>query len=164
VNFGTKNSRLVFWDTSVVLAWLNEERDKPLAAIDSLLREHRKGEFLLGFCVVSRAEVLYTAREEKLEWWRQFLCREDVVEVQVDDRIAERAAEIRKCAKERQIKVPPLADALVIASAERSSADVLHACDRKHILRFGNEGDIVKVTISEPGDLSGQMWLLFSMD
>src|SRR5438128_878983 len=105
------------WDATVLLAWLEEDESAPLGGIDSVVEEIDKKSAILIVSVVAHTEVLRAKHsDEQMKKFRGFLQRSNVLVVNVDLRIAEKAEAIRSkgLAENRKIKTP---DAQHIASA-----------------------------------------------
>jgi len=123
---------LYAWDSSIFLAWLSEEEDKPLGGIDSVVQEIDSGNASLLVSVVAYSEVLrakHTA--EQFEAFEKFLGRSNIVVADNDIRIAKKAEEGRSRALPR--KKIKTADATHLATAIIYQADVFHTTDGKLI-------------------------------
>lgn len=138
---GTESRVVYSWDTNVFLAYLNEEKDKPLADIAAVAREIElgKADFIVSTIVI--AELLDLVDDESLASdFQEFIRRPNVEIVNVDPRIARRTARLRaewratatSDEQARNIKTP---DAIIIASAMLAGATVLHSLEprmRRH--------------------------------
>ncbi len=143
------------WDATVLLAWLEEDENAPLGGIDSVVQEIDGGTATLIVSVVAHTEVLRAKHsEEQMQKFRAFLERSNVLVVNVDLRIAEKAEEIRSKGLEakRKIKTP---DAQHMASAIVYHAEVFHTLDDKLIGLSGTK-IVDGLTISKPISSSGQ--------
>lgn len=132
---GTKEPVLVAWDSCVWLAWFNAESDKPLESIRATLAESEAGKLTLLMSAVCFAEVLDIADSPDAGTKiRAYAKRKNVFRADLDFRIAEKAAEIRKRSIDanargeriRKIRTP---DALIAAIALIYRATVLHSFD-----------------------------------
>jgi predicted nucleic acid-binding protein len=119
------------WDTTVFLAWLNEEASAPLADIDLVAKEIDAGEAILVVPVTIASEVL----DSKLNGDQRakltaFLKRSNVINADTTLAIAQKAGEIRSAGlamkPQRKIKTP---DATIIATAMLYKCDALHSLD-----------------------------------
>src|SRR6516165_3361947 len=89
-------STVYAWDATVLLAWLNEEKSAPLGNIDSVVQEIDEGKASLIVSVVAHTEVLQAKHsEEQMKEFHAFLERSNVLVVDIDLRISEKAQEIR---------------------------------------------------------------------
>ena len=151
----SKEKEIVFWDSCVFLAWLKEEQDKDLDAIKHLLERAKKGELIIGVSPVSRVEVLFKLRgdRDKIEQWRGALDQDYIHEKTIDQHVATRAAEMRIALRDpnNQDKSKlPLADALILASAEIMESQALHTYDKSHLLPLDGDHNVTRVRIIEP--------------
>ena len=137
------------WDTSVFLAWLNEETSAPLRDIDVVVGEIDSGKATLIVSVTTYSEILETKHtKEQLNKLDLFLKRSNVMIADVTVPIAQEASRIRSAAhsQKRNIKTP---DATIMATAILYEADVLHSLDPHHLNLSGS--DIVnRLKIIEP--------------
>ncbi len=140
---------IIFWDSCIFLAWLNQEPDKDLIAIEYYLRLSANGKIELGCSTISRAEVLFLIRNDrkKQDQWRKILDDPGIREVNVREDIAERAVELRDAVHRRGGKLS-LADALIIASAELIGAKELQSYD-SDLIQLNGQG-IVALPIQPP--------------
>ena len=154
----TARTPIYCWDTSVVIAWFRAESDKPLDDIELVIRDIEYGRANLLVSVTTYCEVLsIPGFERAAETFRKFLDRSNVMQVNVDPRIAETAVQVREAGREqrRNIKTP---DAQIIATAINYSADVLHTFDEKLINVSGSH--IVRgLRITRPVAITGQQAL-----
>jgi predicted nucleic acid-binding protein len=129
-----KNGKPVYlWDTSILLKWINGEAEPEdtVAGIADVVAKIDKGKCFLVFSQITRVEAFSNKAgmsiREKVEAAFQ---RENVVVVDVDSRIARKAAEIREHCQgldpSRKVKTP---DAIQIATAIVHDADELHIQD-----------------------------------
>jgi predicted nucleic acid-binding protein len=131
---GTDTGKIA-WDSCIFLAWFNQEDDKPLDEIAALLRMVESGKLVLYVSAICAAEVLDLAGESDAGTkFSAFLKRDYVVPVNVDFRIAQRAAQFRQRIKSaldrgevsRGLRAP---DAIIAASAVIYRVPVLHTFD-----------------------------------
>ncbi len=127
----SKAKAVYCWDTTVFLAWLNEERGAPLADIEAVVREIDSNQAVLVVPVTIASEILDSklsaAQKAKLS---AFLHRSNVINADTTLNIARKAREIREAGlamkPERKIKTP---DATIIATAVIYGCDALHSLD-----------------------------------
>jgi len=159
----TKNPKYC-WDTSVFLAWLNQEESAPLADIEMVLDQIYMLKATLVVAVTTYTEILRAKHSQKqLEEFDKFLLRSNVIKVDTTFQIAQKAERIRSAAFERpkrgqkrNIKTP---DATIISTAIIYGVDVLHSMEPRH--HSLSESDIVDgLRIELPQDSSGQRALL----
>jgi predicted nucleic acid-binding protein len=151
---------LYAWDSSIFLAWLSEEQDKPLGGIDSVVQEIDGGTASLLVSVVAYSEILrarHTA--EQIEIFEKFLERTNVIVADNDIRIARKAEHVRSRAlPRRKIKT---ADATHLATAIIYRADIFHTTDDK-LIKLNASPLVDGLRISLPVSLSGQGFLDFT--
>jgi predicted nucleic acid-binding protein len=145
------------WDASVLLAWLGEEEGAPLGGIDSVVEEIDAGDRVatLIVSVVAHTEVLAAKHtEDQIKKFRAFLERSNVLVVDVDLRVSEKAEAIRSkaLAEGRKIKTP---DAQHLATAILYRADVFHTLDDK-LINLSGSAIVDGLTISKPISHTGQ--------
>jgi len=147
------------WDTSVFIAWIAEEQDKPLADIQVVVEEINFGKAVLIVPVTVYTEILRTKyTQEQLDKFDGFLKRSNVIRVDTTFPIAQKASRIRGMgeAENRKIKTP---DAIIMATAILYKADVLHSFDPDQLNL--HESIIVDgLRITRPISLTGQRGLL----
>jgi hypothetical protein len=145
------------WDTSVFLAWLGEETGAPLANIELVIDEIDKSLAVLLVPVTAYSEVLeFNNTPKKMEKFRKFLERSNIIVADVTKAIAEKAGEIRSrglAAKpKRKIKTP---DATFMATAIIFRADVFHTCETEQLPNLSGTSIVDKLKICSPGPISG---------
>jgi predicted nucleic acid-binding protein len=143
------------WDTSVFLAWLTEQADAPLADIEAVAEEIDKNVAALITSTTTYSEVLEVKHsKDKMDQFRDFLKRSNIVTQDVTVTIAEKAQEIRgkALAEGRKIKTP---DAQHLATAILCKADVLHSLD-PDMLNLDGSPIVDGLKIKLPVPLSGQ--------
>lgn len=132
---GNPESLLECWDSCVFLAWFKKEQDKPLAAIEEMIRRVVKNKSTLLVSAISFAEVLDQAgKSDAGTQFRGFVKRTNVVVADADTRIGSLAADIRIAGLEslsngqisQGVKIP---DALIAATAVIYKANVLYTFD-----------------------------------
>jgi predicted nucleic acid-binding protein len=147
------------WDTSVFIAWMAEEQDKPLADIQVVVEEINTGKAVLIVPVTVYTEILRTKyTQEQLDKFDGFLKRSNVIKVDTTFPIAQKASRIRAMAEaeNRRIKTP---DATIIATAILYKAEVLHSFD-PHQLNLDQSNIVDGLRISPPISVGGQHGLL----
>ncbi len=136
---GTESRAAYSWDTCVFVALLKKEADKPLANIMAVANDIQlgKADFVISTIVITELLDLITDHVLADEF-QAFIRRPNVLVVNVDPRVARRAARLRaewrttaKSEKEdRNIKTP---DAIIIATAILAGATVLHSLEPRFI-------------------------------
>lgn len=143
------------WDATVLLAWLEEDQSAPLGGIDSVVQEIDDKAATLVVSVVAHTEVLRAKHsDEQIKKFRDFLARSNVLVIDVDLRVSEKAEEIRSKALPtgRKIKTP---DAQHLATAIIYRVDVFHTLDDK-LLNLNGSALVDGLVISKPIAKSGQ--------
>ena len=144
------------WDTSVFLAWIQEEQAAPLDDIALVVAEIDSGTSNLIVSVEIYSEVLETKQTpEQFARFEQFLKRSNVVLIDKTQPIARKAGEIRSrgLAEGRKINGP---DATVMATAILAGADVLHSLDDRHHIALSGSSIVDGLRITRPQLFSGQ--------
>jgi len=152
------------WDTSVFLAYLNNDPRASQADIEIVIQQVIAGEANLIVSVTTFAEILTTHHTQaQLEAFEKFLRRDNVARVDVTFPIAQKAGAIRARAEQpdaagikRKLKTP---DAQIIATAIIYKATVLHTLDEKLLNLDGHE-IVDHLPITLPRDFRGQLGLL----
>ena len=147
------------WDTSVFVAWLKEEPDKPLADIAAVAAEIDANEAVLVVPVTVLTEM--QPRKFTAEEWDSFqktLRRSNVVVADTTPAIAERGSRLRDRAEAEGRKIKT-GDATIIATAIVYGVAMLHTFEPKHINLSGSEV-VEGLRITQPLPLSGQKGLL----
>jgi predicted nucleic acid-binding protein len=152
------------WDASVFIAWLDAEESAPLTQIASVVEEIDAGTANLIVSVTAYSEILEVKRtKRKMEKFKNFLKRSNVLVVETTVAIAEKAAEIRsKGLKEkppRKLKTP---DATFMAVAILYKADMLHSLD-PDFLALDGKPIVDGLAIKSPQTRDGQ-GVLFAPD
>lgn len=155
----------ICWDTSVFLAWFNEEASAPLGDIDIVLELIHSGKALLIVSVTTYTEIVHAKHtDEQIALLDLFLKRSNVVRADTTFAVAQKAEQVRSRGIElapskhevRNIKTP---DATIIATAIVHQVDVLHSLEPRHIAL--SESPIVDgLKITAPRHPSGQSSLL----
>src|SRR4029079_15139196 len=114
----TDNRPVYCWDTTVFLAWLNEESGAPLLDIDSVAQEIDKGKAILIVPVTIISDILDSKLSgEQRARLNAFLKRSNVVNATTTLPIAIKARELRDAGRAmkppKKIKTP---DATVVAT------------------------------------------------
>lgn len=124
--------KVVCWDTAVWLAWLLGERQWPdtvLAGIEDVILDLEKGRLLLMTSSITRSEVFegrLTPVQKNL--WTSILRRSDVHAIAADDRVNDRASQIREYHASRGVKLLT-PDAIHLATAVLYKADEFQTMD-----------------------------------
>ena len=132
----TSDSRIIYWDTCIFLAWLKNEK-RPgveMAGLVSIANEITKGNFHLITSVTTMAEVLFNRSGKGIaDRFKNLFKQSNVDAINIDERIATKAGEIREYYIEASKKdgKPALgfADALHLATAIVQEATVFHTFD-----------------------------------
>lgn len=127
---------IIYWDACVFLAWLKNE-DRPeteMAGLASVVDEIEKRNFHLITSVTTKIEVLpKRSGEEVMTKFSNLFKQENVDVIIIDERIANKASEIREYyieeAKETGNRALGFADTLHLATAIIREASVLHTFD-----------------------------------
>lgn len=125
------NEPIYCWDTTVFLAWINDEAGAPLADIDLVARQIDAGDAVLVVPVTITSEILDSKLSgEQRAKLSAFLKRRSVINADTTLVIARKAREIRDAGLAmkpiRKIKTP---DATIIATAVVYKCDSLHTLD-----------------------------------
>lgn len=151
------------WDTSVFIAWINEEKTAPLLAMELVSREIDAGKATLVVSALIIPEVLDTKMTgEQKEKFNLFLQRSNVVVADVTVPIATKARQIRDRGQSetptRKIKTP---DATVLATAILFKCDALHSLDDRGSghLKLNGKPLVEGLRIVKPICLHGQLGL-----
>src|SRR5690349_11644443 len=97
------------WDSTVFIAWLDEEQGAPLGHIAAVVEEIDEGSANLIVSVTAYSEILEARRSKrKMTQFRRFLQRSNVIVVETTVVIAEKVADIRTkgLREKRKIKTP----------------------------------------------------------
>jgi predicted nucleic acid-binding protein len=149
------------WDSTVLLAWLQEEATAPLGDIELVVKEIDSKEATLIIPATVYTEILEArlkpGERDKLD---AFLKRSNVIAADLTVPIARRAADMRNRGLEeqpkRRIKTP---DAHMAATALSLAADVLHTLD-SDLLQLHNHPTAENLNICQPRPLFGQKGLI----
>ena len=132
----TNDPTIIYWDSCVFLAWLKDE-DRPgteMADLASVVEEIGKNNFHLITSVTTKIEVLpKRSGENVITRFNELFKQKNVDAVIIDERIANKASEIReyyieesKRTKERALG---FADTLHLATAIIREASIFHTFD-----------------------------------
>lgn len=146
------------WDTTVFLAWINDEKDAPLGDIALVADEIDKNEAILVVSVLVVPEVFETKMTDQQKvLFNDFLKRSNVQLIDTTLPIAHKARAIRERgqADGRKIKTP---DATIMATAIVKGCDVLHSLDDRGNgpLRLNGSSIVDGLRITKPIPISGQ--------
>ena len=130
------NPKIVYWDSCIFLAWLkNENRPEgEMANLMNVVQEIENGNLHLITSVITKAEVLLKRSGEGVaDKFNTLFKRSNIDIVNVDERIATRAGEIREhyIEESETDKKPPLgfADTFHLATAIVLNASEFHTFD-----------------------------------
>ncbi|HVC98954.1 MAG TPA: PIN domain-containing protein [Pirellulales bacterium] len=160
----TKDGKPVYcWDTSVFLAWINEEQDAPLSDIIQVAEEIDRNEAIMVVPVTVPTEIFTsTMTAEQKHKFSRFLKRSNVINATITFAIATKAREIREAGHAmkpvRKIKTP---DAQIIATAIIYQCDALHSLDDRGSgpLKLNGMAAVDHLRIEKPIKFSGQKGL-----
>lgn len=159
----------ICWDTSVYIAWLNQQTDAPLADIDAILDDVHANRCVLMVPVTVYTEIVRAKHSaEQITAFDRFLDRSNVMTIEQSIGVARATERLRsravsmdldggkvKAGQERSIKA---SDAAIIATAILYKADVIHSLEPKHIILSGSP--IVEgMRICKPVGPGGQLAL-----
>lgn len=153
------NNLTYCWDTSVFIAWLKEEPDKPLADIEAVVSELDSKKAVLVVPVTVFTEMQpskFTA-----EQWGRFqktVQRSNVVVANTTPAIAQKGSLLRDRAEAEGRKVKT-GDATIIATAIAYQVDALHTFDPR-LINLNGSRIVEGLRITQPLPLSGQKGLL----
>ena len=146
------------WDTCVLIAWIREEADKPLADISAVVEQIDDGRVNLILPVTCYSELLESRfTPDQLKSIDEWMKRSNIVLANTTQIVAQKARDIRSKALTKKphpvsIKQP---DAIVMATAIVFDADVLHTFDEK-MLNLGGSEILEGLKVTPPMDISGQ--------
>ena len=144
------------WDTSVFIAWLASETDKPLADIGAVVEEVDNGKASMVVANIVLSEMLeIDGNPDGVDEFRRFLRRSNVVPIDGTVQIAERAGGIRRALKAAGRHVIRTPDATIVATAILMQADVLHTFDDA-LLKLDGDPVVDGLRIKRPRPFSGQ--------
>jgi predicted nucleic acid-binding protein len=159
----TDNRPVYCWDTSVFLAWLNEEAGAPLLDIDLVAQEIDKNKAVLVVPVTIISEILDSKLSgDQRAKLNAFLKRSTVINATTTLPIAIKARELRDAGRAmkppRKIKTP---DATVVATAVIYKCDALHSLDDRGggPLKMAGMRELNGLKICKPVPVSGQRGL-----
>ena len=147
------------WDTSVFVAWLKEEPDKPLADIEAVAAEIDARDAVLVVPVTVFTEM--QPSKFTTEQWERFqntVRRSNVVVANTTPAIAQKGSQLRDRAEAEGRKIKT-GDATIIATAITYRVNVLHTFEPRHINLSGS-AVVEGLRITRPLPLSGQKGLI----
>ncbi len=123
---------VVYWDSAVWLAWLQNERHWPetvLAGIEDVVLHLESGKVVLITSSIARSEIFQgRLSQEQRSQWTSIMRRSDVQEVAADSRVNDRASAIREYHQARKVKLST-PDAIHLATAVLYKADEFQTMD-----------------------------------
>jgi len=129
---------LYYWDTSIFLAWLKNEKRNPgeMEGLEELATQIHNNEARMITSVVTKSEILKsTLSNEAVHKLEGVLRRRNVQVIMTDDRIWDLTTELRDYYQQRkdQDKLPTLTtpDAVHLATAIIYKADTFYTFDEK---------------------------------
>ena len=143
---------IIVWDTSVFLAWLQEETSAVLDAMDDRLVEAGVGQIRLAASVVLLAELLEAAVPTDQSLRFEAMIETEILSLfDVDRRVAATAGRIRSRGRNRMPKLSlKTADALHLACAIHAEAVEFQTLDRQ-LLNLSGSAIVDGLTIRRPG-------------
>lgn len=158
-----KKRPLYAWDTSVFLAHLKGEMDKPLADIAAVFQEVETDKADMIVSITTYIELLDIVDSPKIaSAFTRFTQLKNVIFADVSPPVADVALQVRYSANKdtpkRNIKI---GDAQIIATAIAFGADVLHTFDPK-LLNVSKSKIVQGLVIVHPKLLSGQRVMTFT--
>jgi predicted nucleic acid-binding protein len=157
--FGMSNNPTYCWDTSVFIAWLKEEPDKPLADIEAVVSELDAKKAVLVVPVTVFTEM--QPSKFTTEQWDRFqktVRRSNVVVANTTPAIAQKGSPLRDRAEAEGRKIKT-GDATIIATAIAYRVDALHTFDPR-LINLNGSRIVEGLRITQPLPLSGQKGLL----
>lgn len=157
-------SKLICWDTSVLIEWIKGEgkvndksqKDK-VSKIRTVVDYLESNSCKIVFSTLVYTEVLEgTMSEQAVVNFKNLMANREIVEIlAVDIRVAEKAGTIRN-KSQKKISAP---DAIHIATAIISGAEAFHTFDKK-LLRLNGKDEVNKLAITDC-DISGMTLSMF---
>jgi predicted nucleic acid-binding protein len=148
------NPKLVYWDSSIFIAWItNEQRpDNEMLGVQEVINQVAGKQIQLVTSVIAETEIFELGLTiENLEKIKQVLRNPNYcVQVNVDPMVARTARIIRELAKKeanRRIRTP---DALHIATAMTVGCEAMHSFDDRHMLNLNGQHGISVQIIKPP--------------
>lgn len=123
--------RLIYWDSSVFLAWLKNEKREPgvMEGIEDVVQAVNAGKVNLCTSVVTQTEIFESRlSDDAREKFRAVFQRRNVVMINVDQKIATLASQIRDYYNQRSIDIR-VPDSTHLATAILYKADELQTLD-----------------------------------
>lgn len=153
-----KNKRKIYWDTSVLIAWLMDERCWPidvLEGIEDVVYALEKEEIILMTSTMTRSEVfLGKLTEAQKEKYEALMHRKSLQEIVPDSRVTARSSLIREQYKSKPVRVEVRTpDAIHLATAILYGADELQCLDGtggRGLLRFNGQKEVSGLNIITP--------------
>ena len=128
--------KLLYWDSCIFLAWLKDEKrlEGEMAGLASIAMEVEKGNFSVITSVITIAEILAVrSGKEVVKEFRKLFDRSNFRMINVDERIATKAGEIRehriKKADSEKTSSIKFADSFHLATAITLEVSRFHTFD-----------------------------------
>ncbi len=160
---------IIYWDTSVFLAWLKDEDNEPgvIEGIDATVRQIHNGQIILLTSIVTDTEVLRgRLSPDAQEKWEAVFKRRNVRMVVHDQRVGRKSNQIRECFDARGIIIET-PDSIHLATAILYQADEMHTLDGKgkrkrsgDLLTLSGDPCVDGLKIYTPSSPSAQQSLL----
>lgn len=139
-----------YWDTSIFIAWLNAGKGhaaEVMAGIDEIAAEIQDNKAVLCTSVNTTTEILQgQLTSEQSSRLENLFKRRNVIRINVDDRIATRASQIRNYYNERGVKI-------ATPDAQHLATAIIHGVDEFHTL----DGDSKRPRKSDLLSLNGNV-------
>jgi hypothetical protein len=161
--------KVIYWDTSVFLAWLQDEPwdAEIIDGIEATVRHVHNNQILLITSIVTDTEVLRSRMTpEALRKWEGVFKRKNVKMIVHDQRVGRKSNEIRDCFFQRKIKIAT-PDSIHLATAIINEADEFHTLDgagptkkASDLIRLNGDPCVNGLKIITPAATTKQMSLL----
>jgi|SRR6185312_3475172 len=160
----SKKRNVVYcWDSTVLIAWMDEDKTAPLADIDLVASAIDRKEATLLLPVTAYSEILRAKHtQDQMDKFNAFVSRSNVIPADITLRISLIVEEIRSngltARPVRKIKTP---DAQFMATALIYKADVFHTLEPT-LQNLDGLAIVKGLRISAPKPLDGQASVLNS--
>lgn len=161
--------KVIYWDTSVFLAWLQDEQWEAdiLDGIELVVRQVHNNQVLLITSVVTDTEVLRCKiPKEAYAKWEGVFMRKNVKMIVHDQRVGRKSNQIRDCLHSKGVRVTT-PDSIHLATAIINEADEFHTLDGagtrarpEDLIRLNGDPCVEGLKIITPAATSKQMSLL----
>ena len=143
----------VYWDTCPFIAWIMDEKRAPgeMDGVQACLDDVRTGRLLMVTSTITKVELLSCKAQtpEQCQRFDEFLMRPEIVLVSVDQRIAQKAHDLRDHYAGLGGKTLSTPDAIHLATALMYKVEQLHTFDNG---KMGNCLGLLELD----GDVAGE--------